>query len=248
MKNEYLYETHLHTCEGSACGKVKGEEYPAYYKKLGYSGIIVTDHFFNGNCAVARDLAWEERIERYCLGYEHTKAAGDKIGFDVFFGVEFNFTGDEYLLYGIDKQWLIEHPQIMEWSHRQLYEELDAIGACVVQAHPYRQRDYIKIMTVAPTFVHGVEVANGGNYEEDDAEAYKYALKWGLPMTSGSDIHYFTEGKKPFGVKSHTKWNSIFDYVEEIKSNSGYSIITTEERKTAKPGYKINVPFRQIND
>ena len=26
----YLYETHLHTCEASACGKVHGEDYISY--------------------------------------------------------------------------------------------------------------------------------------------------------------------------------------------------------------------------
>ena len=45
----YIYETHLHSCVASACGRSEPEEYIPYYKKLGYSGIFVTDHFFNGN-------------------------------------------------------------------------------------------------------------------------------------------------------------------------------------------------------
>ena len=45
----YLYETHLHTCEASKCGRVHGEDYISYMMDKGYSGMIVTDHFFTGN-------------------------------------------------------------------------------------------------------------------------------------------------------------------------------------------------------
>ena len=44
---EYKYETHLHTCQGSACGRLTGEEQADLYKGFGYTGIVVTDHFFN---------------------------------------------------------------------------------------------------------------------------------------------------------------------------------------------------------
>ena len=58
------------------------------YKEIGYTGLIVTDHFFNGNCAVPKDLPWKERIDMYYAGYEDAKAEGDKIGLQVFFGLE----------------------------------------------------------------------------------------------------------------------------------------------------------------
>ena len=70
----YKYETHLHTCEASACGVSRGAEYISVYKKLGYDGIFVTDHFFGGNTAVSHELDWEERIEQYCSGYENARA------------------------------------------------------------------------------------------------------------------------------------------------------------------------------
>ena len=54
----YLYETHLHTSEGSACGEVPGAAYIDFMKNRGFTGMIVTDHFFNGNCAVDRSLPW----------------------------------------------------------------------------------------------------------------------------------------------------------------------------------------------
>ena len=36
----YTYETHLHTCQGSACGRSTGAEQARFYKEIGYAGII----------------------------------------------------------------------------------------------------------------------------------------------------------------------------------------------------------------
>ena len=52
----YRYETHLHTCESSACGVAHGRDYIAFYRDLGYRGLFVTDHFFGGNTAVGQSL------------------------------------------------------------------------------------------------------------------------------------------------------------------------------------------------
>ena len=56
----YLYETHMHTSEGSACGQSAGAEMARAYAENGYTGIIVTDHFFYGNTAADRRLPWSE--------------------------------------------------------------------------------------------------------------------------------------------------------------------------------------------
>ena len=45
----YLYETHMHTSEASACAGSTGAQMARAYKEAGYTGIIVTDHFFYGN-------------------------------------------------------------------------------------------------------------------------------------------------------------------------------------------------------
>ncbi len=43
--SSYQYETHLHTSEVSACSVAPAVELVHFYKKLGYAGIFVTDHF-----------------------------------------------------------------------------------------------------------------------------------------------------------------------------------------------------------
>ena len=100
----YLYETHMHTCQGSACGRSTGKEHVHFYRDAGYTGIIMTDHFFGGNTAVDRTLPWKERINRFWIGFEDAKEEGDRVGLDVFFGLEQHYRGDEYLIYGLSKE------------------------------------------------------------------------------------------------------------------------------------------------
>ena len=105
----YLYETHMHTCLASACGVSTGKEHVHFYKDQGFTGIIVTDHFFGGNTCVPRDLPWEKRIDLFFRGYEDALEEGLKVGLDVFFGLEQNYDHDEYLIYGLTKEYMKAH-------------------------------------------------------------------------------------------------------------------------------------------
>ena len=106
---EYIYETHCHTREASACGELSGQELARFYKSRGFDGIFVTDHFFNGNCAVDPSLDWQTKCELYCAGYKAAKAEGDRIGLSVFFGIEYSYLGTDLLTYGVDGDWLKAH-------------------------------------------------------------------------------------------------------------------------------------------
>ena len=236
MLNGYKYETHLHTSEGSLCARGDGASMARFMKEQGYSGICVTDHFFNGNTAVSRDLPWSERVNLYCLGYEHAKEEGKKIGLDVFFGVEWNFCGDEYLIYGVTKEWLLENPGMLEWSHRELYEEVEKAGAVILQAHPFRDRGYIPRINLYPQLVHGIEVTNAGNKPLNDRMADAYAAYYGFPVISGSDLHGTEVPQRGLrGVISGTRWNDITDFIKQIKTFSGYRIITSEDSSGIRP-------------
>jgi len=224
--SQYLYETHLHTKGPSACGATEPEDYIDVYKRAGYAGIIVTDHFFNGNSGIDRSLPWEERVRQFCSGYERALEASRGKDFDVFFGLEYNFDGDEYLIYGIDKEWLIAHPEIMTQSHESLFKMIDEAGGLMIQAHPYRMRSYIKQINLHPECVHGLEVYNAGNHPEENDKALALAQEKGLPCTSGSDMHdknlmeKFISDKsfKPGAVVFEKRLTSIFDYVSGIKN------------------------------
>ena len=60
----YLYETHMHTSESSACARSTGREMAQAAKEAGYTGIIITDHNWYGNSCISAGLPWEEWMHR----------------------------------------------------------------------------------------------------------------------------------------------------------------------------------------
>lgn len=216
----YRYETHMHTGEASACADSSGAEMAEKYKSEGYAGIIVTDHFFNGNSAVPRGLPWEERIELYCRGYENAKRRGAEIGLDVFFGFEYGNGGSDYLVYGLDKQWLMKNDRILDMELTDFLEYARRCGGFVVQAHPFRNYGYIRSTVHAPHFTDAVEAVNASHiragHPEFNERATLYAEWYGLPVTGGSDSHN-TSGKWfGGGVMSETRFTSAADYAKAV--------------------------------
>ena len=235
----YKYEMHLHTSLGSACGKSHGQEYIDYFKSLGYDGIFVTDHFWRGNTAVDRSLPWEEWVDGYCAGYEELKKLGDEQGLKVFFGWETSYEGDDFIYYGLGKDWLKAHPQILQWDHKQCYEAVKRDGGYVVQAHPFRERIYIRCINLHPehTQCDAWEVANACNEPYQDMLAYRYAKKHGKKMTCGSDMHLvgFTDAGKPFAMVTEEPIMEATDYGKIVESGK-YTMEIVEER--------LDTPFR----
>lgn len=218
--NGWLYETHLHTAQGSACAVSCGKEYPRIYRELGFDGIFITDHFFQGNCAVPRSGSWESRVDAYMRGYYDALEEGEKCGIRVFFGIEQNYHGDEYLLYGLDRAFLMDHESIEVWPCRKLFDEVHAAGGCVVQAHPFRERGYIRTMHFALSGIDAVEGVNMGNKPHEDASALKYAQSLGYPVTCGGDIHSVLSltPERVCGVRLEEKLECEKDYVNYLLS------------------------------
>ncbi|SEL12202.1 MULTISPECIES: PHP domain-containing protein [unclassified Butyrivibrio] len=221
---EYLYETHLHTMEASACSITPAGDYIEYMMDLGYSGLIVTDHFFNGNSCIPRVLPWENRVEQYCSGYEHALDAADGLDFTVMFGIEFNFEGDEYLLYGVDKNWLLENEDIMEKSRKEVYDLVHQAGGIMIQAHPYRERGYLSAIHLTPSVCDGAEIYNSNNPDWQNALGYLFAKEHNFLMSAGSDIHSFPQ--LSMGAMSFPyKINNIDEYVKAFMAGDGTPMI-----------------------
>lgn len=237
----YLYETHLHTSEGSACGEVTGPDYIDYMIGKGYSGFVVTDHFFTGNCAVDRTLPWDERVHLYCEGYRKAKESAEGKDFDVIFGIEYNFDGDEFLIYGLDGKWLLDNPDVIELDRQSLHKRVNASGGIMVHAHPFRERNYLKDIKLTPDACDGIEVYNAANSDNMNALAYRYAQQLRLPMTGGSDIHYFHD--RPMGgvLVPHRVTNTV-----EFKDAFTAGLMTPVQVKDGKITPVTELP-EQIN-
>lgn len=241
----YRYETHLHTCQGSKCGRSTGAEQARFYKEAGYRGIIVTDHFVGGNTAMPKEGEWKDRIDAFCKGYEDAYAEGQKIGLDVFFGWEECFARldgghDEYLIYGLDKQWLYDHPEAEAWNRRQYIEAVRRDGGCMIQAHPFRKRDYIKQILLGLPFCDGIEVANIGNDQWADVCAMRYAKEFGLVAITGSDNHLSgmpgkTEAHLLYGIELDEPLKDIRDLVAIVKNKGKIGLLAPESRFVQDP-------------
>lgn len=225
----FKYETHLHTSQASACAHSTGAEMAEKYKAEGYDGIFVTDHFFNGNSCVPRDLPWADRIELYCRGFEDALERGREIGLDVFFGFEYGDGGSDYLVYGLDKQWLLDNDGILTTELSCFLEYARSCGAFIVQAHPFRDYPYIRKTVHCPHFTDAVEVINASHPHGNpfDEHARAYAQWYGLPMTAGSDAHSVNDRWFGGGIMSETRFSSPKDYADAVLSGN----ITLLERR-----------------
>lgn len=245
---KYRYETHLHTAESSLCGKISGAEHPAFYKARGYHGIMITDHFYRGNTAIPLDLPWEEWVGRFFAGYEAAKAAGDAIGITVFFGLEERFDAfDEYLIYGLTKEWLCAHPELRTLPREQYLALVREAGALVVQAHPMREYGCTKELVLPLDALDAIEGWNGGTGLAQNSRAIAIAAENGLPITAGSDLHVVRTEKRiwpNYGIETDTKLETVEDYIELIRHGSWELYGISEE---AEPPTEASVPIRVVN-
>lgn len=228
----FKYETHLHTAEASACASASGAEQARHYKELGYDGIIVTDHFFNGNTAITTFSSWEDRVNKFCKGYENAKAEGDKIGLRVFFGFEYGYHGADILTYGVGKDFLLENDNICDISFYQFAERVHKAGGILIHAHPFREADwYIHEIKLLPKWIDAVEVYNSGNGKEIYNErAEWYADQFGFVKTAGSDNHHlWFDENRISGITTDKPLESINDYITAVRNNEIGLIIPPEK-------------------
>ncbi len=221
----FCLELHMHTSQSSACGMGTPEEMVQAYLQAGYDGILITDHFLNGNTCVDLSQPWEKQIDDYCLAYEKAKAEGDRIGLSVFFGFEFNYDTTEFVTIGMDKAWLKAHPEIMWIPVEEYLKLVRKDGGINIHVHPFREEKYIHTQRFYPDLVDAVEVLNLGNKKQEfNDKAMEYAKKHGLPMTSGSDCHS-PRGKMGAGIAMQKRPESIQDIIDCIRSGKGYTVL-----------------------
>lgn len=219
----YKYELHCHTSEISRCGRISASDMIDFYKEEDYTGVVITDHFFNGNCAVPQDLDWKTRVDMFCEGYKRAKERADKIGIDVFFSWESSYKGNDFLTYGLDSQWLYENENCDRLSIHDYCDLVHKSGGFIIHAHPFCEAQHVEMIRLVPRKVDAVEAFNASRPDSENEMANFYADHYNLPKSCGSDNHV---GKKPclaaleldFKAKSTAEIaRAILDGKSEIK-------------------------------
>lgn len=218
MSNEltYLYETHLHTLPASRCAHVGVRENIEFYKSLGYEGVFITNHFLDGYFKPDDPRSYEEKLDVYFSDYEEGVRIGKEIGLSVFFGIEMTFKGTDFLVYGLDKEWFLAHPESETLEKSKLLPIMIESGALVIQAHPFREARYIDHIRLFPRVVHGVEVYNACRTDFENAMALQYADNYGLLHFAGSDNHRGSALMKFGGMQSPTPILDEKDFVARV--------------------------------
>ena len=187
--NGYLYETHAHTSQTSKCGFLSADDVVERYARSGYTGLVITDHLHPEYLSrIDTTHNWADVMEHFLSGYRMAKAKGDELGLDVILGVELRFPESErdYLVYGIDEQWLLDHPYVCKLSAHEFFAQCGK-DVLVIHAHPYRDGGE----EVFTECIHGSEIING-NHRHDNYNERALAMCRENPSffrLAGSDTH-----------------------------------------------------------
>ncbi len=163
------YDIHIHTYN-SACSILKPKTILKIAKKVGLDGIAVTDH---------------NTIKG---GIQTLKANKDK-DFEVIPGIEVNTNRGHVLGLYINK----------EISSREFFSVIDDIkkqGGITIIAHPFRLIPHLRsnLKGIQPKkYLDAVECYNARTSYFGNKSAMKFAEKFSLPKTAGSDAHFSFE-------------------------------------------------------
>ena len=188
----YKYELHMHTSESSKCGHCTIGEIIHRYWELGYTGAVIANHFYRGNTCIDRELPWEEFVEQYSRCYYEGQKIAEELDFDLLFGVEEGYGGGkEFLVYGIEPQFLKDRPQLRGATLEVWSKEVREHGGFLAYAHPFRTRAYIENSREIPdvSLVDGIELYNYGDNQEDQEKALEIFGNSSKVLIAGSDKH-----------------------------------------------------------
>lgn len=222
----YKYEIHLHTSACSACARSTGYEMVDAAIEKGYSGFVITNHFYRGNTGIDRNLPWSDFVRAYKEDYETTKEYGTKKGIQVFFGFEEGFApGKEMLVFGINPDDIMKHHEFPTLKSSEKIDLIHSLGGITVCAHPFRNRSYIPDPDKEPNpnFFDAIEGYNKGNPDPENEKAFIYAKKHGHIILSGGDIHS-ANSFGGAGIEFKDKISDYNDFLRKIKNNE-FSLI-----------------------
>ncbi|NMB97687.1 MAG: transposase [Clostridiaceae bacterium] len=226
--NRYKYDIHVHTSETSPCGKIDAVDVVRLYKEAGYTGIVITDHYYEAFFDKIPFSDWTAKIETYLKGYKTAIALeeGANIGLNIFLGMEirFNEYPNDYLVYGIDEQFLIENPELYKLTLTEFTKLISGKNIMIFQAHPFRKGQTIERVDL----LDGIEVYNGNpRHDSQNDVAYRFAIENNLKLISGSDFHQIQDLARG-GIIIDQSVTSMNELVNILRNNNSIELIRVE--------------------
>lgn len=198
----YKLETHLHVKGTSPCAQTDEKTIAEIYEGKGYNGIVYTSHY-NSYLIDYYGMTAKEYNQNFVEHYNRLKQECQKVGIDVFFGMEFMpdctsyYNIDtpykaEFLIYGITPEFVLDGGERM---FRNSVEETSLLcrenGWIFSQSHPFRT-----IITYRnSSLLDAAEVFNGyARHDSHNDQAEQFAKDNGLIPLAGSDFHEPQDG------------------------------------------------------
>lgn len=140
MMDQFKFDMHVHTSETSGCGEVSGTEAVRLYRKAGYQGIMITDHYHKEYFDGLGAMDMHQKVEAFLAGYRAAREEGESCGLDVALGIEFRNTetDNDFLIAGVTEEFLHKYPASFELPLSQAIDLFQRNGMLVIQAHPIR--------------------------------------------------------------------------------------------------------------
>lgn len=182
-----LIDMHAHSSGISTCCRQPADVIIEIAKNIGIDGIILTNHYHKPYVEDNDALGF---AKKYVDEYHFAKECGDKLGFKVFFGVEVTMAKHanvHLLVYGIDEDFVLRHPDMYDYTQEELYRTVKEYGGALIQAHPMRNG---KNVLLDLDYLDGLEINSHQLYDKTHlVELSEIAKERGYIITSGGDFH-----------------------------------------------------------
>lgn len=219
---EYPHKTelHCHSSNISRCSQISIPEMLSTYKFEGYSGLVITNHFYPWQPKTR--LTYKKYVDDYIKEYHTLAEKGEAMGIKVYLGMEIRFEENEndYLVYGIDEDLIKKELSPKMKTLKDFVSSVKSEKNLILQAHPFRTG--MKLMP--RELLDGIEVYNvHPNHNSRVGFAAKYAEEIGGVCTCGTDFHHTGQGALSALLTREVPKDS-FDLVNYIKNEPVYKV------------------------
>lgn len=212
-------ELHCHTSGVSACSQINSTEMITTYKFEGYSGLVITNHFYPFQPS---KFGYKKYVDEYIKEYHTLFEKGEAHGVRVYLGMEIRFEENEndYLVYGIDEDFIRNGVSPKMKTLKDFVSVSKNEKNLIIQAHPFRSG--MKLMP--GELLDGIEVYNlHPNHNSRVGFAAKYAEGMDGVFTCGTDYHHTGQGALSALLTKELPKDS-FDLVNYIKNDPIYKV------------------------
>ena len=218
-------DPHVHSKGISGCSHVSCREIIEEKKKLGYDGVILTNHCQRWYYPATEHAAFMERIiEEYRAGAAYAQTQD----FQFWLGIEVTLHEPHYadwLLYGVTEEFLRQSPCLYALTQKQLFELCEEWGVVMIQAHPFRAGQ----SPCEPKYMHGLEINCTPGDIEKAAWVEAFAKEHNLMVTCGTDYH-FVERDFFGGIFVDEACQSATDFAKILLSTRETEIFLEKEK------------------